>query len=279
MNKNLTNTVDSSINTSDSNSLDVGTTIAAGNQPIDPSLMGTGSDYANTAQPDLLANPLIQDKIADFLNIGGPVVWILLLMSLVAMSIIIIKIWQFSKLKPECHIALDNSLALWHKGEKNSAKVMLNSKYTVEKVTLVAMKGLTDNGVDKALLKEELNRIATLKLEQLRSYLRPLEVIATLSPLLGLLGTVIGMIMAFQQMAAAGNQVDPSVLSGGIWQALLTTAVGLSVAIPVVAIHTWLERKIERVASLMNDVVTQLFTSQIISEKSVINTKASNHAA
>lgn len=119
------------------------------------------------------------------------------------------------------------------------------------------MRGLTDNSVDKTLLKEELNRVATLKLEQLRSYLHPLEVIATLSPLLGLLGTVIGMIMAFQQMAAAGNQVDLSVLSGGIWQALLTTAVGLTVAIPVVAVHTWLERKIERVASLMNDVVTQ----------------------
>jgi biopolymer transport protein ExbB len=277
MNKNLTNTVDSSINTSDSNSPDVGTTIAAGNQPIDPS--SVGADIANGLQPDVLATPVMQDRIVDFLNVGGPVVWILLLMSLVAMSIIIIKIWQFSKLKPERHIALDKSLALWHKGDKTSAKVMLNSKYTVEKVTLVAMKGLTDSFIDKDLLKEELNRIATLKLEQLRSYLRPLEVIATLSPLLGLLGTVIGMIMAFQQMAAAGNQVDPSVLSGGIWQALLTTAVGLSVAIPVVAIHTWLERKIERVASLMNDVVTQLFTSQITTEKSVLNAKASNHAA
>jgi len=135
--------------------------------------------------------------------------------------------------------------------------LILNGKYSVEKVALVAMRGLTDNSVDKTLLKEELNRVATLKLEQLRSYLHPLEVIATLSPLLGLLGTVIGMIMAFQQMAAAGNQVDLSVLSGGIWQALLTTAVGLTVAIPVVAVHTWLERKIERVASLMNDVVTQ----------------------
>jgi biopolymer transport protein ExbB len=81
------------------------------------------------------------------------------------------------------------------------------------------------------------------------------------------------MIMAFQKMAAAGNQVDPSVLSGGIWQVLLTTAVGLTVALPVVAVHTWLERKIERVASLMNDVVTQLFTSQITAEKSVINSK------
>ena len=80
-------------------------------------------------------------------------------------------------------------------------------------------------------------------------------------------------------MAAAGNQVDPSVLSGGIWQALLTTAVGLTVAIPVVAAHTWLERKIERIAILMNDVVTQLFTSHITLENVATNAKGLNHAA
>jgi len=251
--------------------------LTIGNQPIDPSLVG--SDYANTVQQDVLASSLIQDRITEFLNVGGPVVWILLLMSLVAVSIMLIKIWQFSNLKPERRISIDKSLSLWHKGETTSAKLILNSKYSVERVALVAMRGLTDSTVDKTLLKEELNRIATLKLDQLRSYFRPLEVIATLSPLLGLLGTVIGMIMAFQQMAAAGNQVDPSVLSGGIWQALLTTAVGLSVAIPVVAVHTWLERKIERVGSLMNDVVTQLFTSQISTEKLAFNSKGLNHAA
>ncbi|HAD30684.1 MAG TPA: MotA/TolQ/ExbB proton channel family protein, partial [Methylophaga sp.] len=52
-------------------------------------------------------------------------------------------------------------------------------------------------------------------INQLRSYLRPLEVIASLSPLLGLFGTVLGMILAFQQMELAGSQIDPSVLSGG----------------------------------------------------------------
>lgn len=281
MNETPINSTASPANTAELNTLDAGTTMTSdltiANQTIDPSLLV--SESAKTMQQDVLADPLIQERIAEFLNVGGPVVWILLIMSLVAVSIMLIKIWQFSRLKPERRASIDKSLALWHKGETTSAKLILNGKYSVEKVALVAMRGLTDNTVDKTLLKEELNRIATLKLEQLRSYLRPLEVIATLSPLLGLLGTVIGMIMAFQQMAAAGNQVDPSVLSGGIWQALLTTAVGLTVAIPVVAVHTWLERKIERVASLMNDVVTQLFTSQITSEKSALNSKGLNHAA
>jgi biopolymer transport protein ExbB len=124
------------------------------------------------------------------------------------------------------------------------------------------MAGLSAQNSDRRLLADELERLATLRLNQLRSYLRPLDVIATLSPLLGLFGTVLGMIVAFQQMEAAGNRVDPSILSGGIWQALLTTAVGLAVAIPVVMAHNWLERKTERVAALMNDAVTRVFTTQ-----------------
>jgi biopolymer transport protein ExbB len=55
--------------------------------------------------------------------------------------------------------------------------------------------------------------------------------------LLGLFGTVLGMVEAFRQLELAGSQVDPAVLSGGIWQALLTTAVGLAVAIPAVLAH------------------------------------------
>ena len=68
------------------------------------------------------------------------------------------------------------------------------------------------------------------------------------------------MILAFQQLEAAGAQVDPSVLSSGIWRALLTTAMGLGIAIPVTAVHGWMERKVERVAAQMDDAVTQVFT-------------------
>ncbi|WP_417258496.1 MotA/TolQ/ExbB proton channel family protein [Celeribacter sp.] len=67
---------------------------------------------------------------------------------------------------------------------------------------------------------------------QVRRGLRALEVIAAIAPLLGLLGTVLGMIAAFQALQTSGNQADPGVLAGGIWEALLTTAAGMAVAIP-----------------------------------------------
>ncbi len=122
------------------------------------------------------------------------------------------------------------------------------------------MTGVRNPKLGDATLREELVRVASRQLETLSGYLRALEVIATLSPLLGLLGTVLGMIQAFQELAIAGSQVDPALLSGGIWQALLTTALGLAVAIPVVLVHSWLERRVERCGHAMEDAVTRVFT-------------------
>ena len=62
---------------------------------------------------------------------------------------------------------------------------------------------------------------------------------------MGLFGTVLGMITAFKDLQSAGNAVDPSILAGGIWVALLTTAVGLAVAMPVSVILTWFETRVE----------------------------------
>lgn len=229
---------------------------------IAPTEFGASVVLDKSAVVDSLVQeaPSVLERMQDFLLVGGPVVWVLLGFSVIALSIVLIKLWQFSFLRPESHRDVVQALALWREGEHVQAKVVLKRNRPVPELVYIAMRGVLSAREDIDLLKDELERVAALRLNQLRALLRPLEVIATLSPLLGLLGTVLGMITAFQKMEAAGNQVDPSVLSGGIWQALLTTAVGLAVAIPVVVLHSWLERKIERVAALMSDSVTQVFT-------------------
>lgn len=204
----------------------------------------------------------VQQKIIDFLQVGGPVVWILMVFSVVALTIVILKLWQLSSLRAESRKTVDQALLAWRKKEGDQALELLDEKRPIDSLVGFSMRSLQEHKMDVALIREEVERLAMNQLNQLRSFLRPLEIIASLSPLLGLLGTVLGMITAFQQMEGAGNQVDPSVLSGGIWQALLTTAVGLAVAIPVVTMHSWLERKIERIANNINDAVTQVFTSQ-----------------
>ena len=78
-----------------------------------------------------------------------------------------------------------------------------------------------------------------------RSLTDLLDIIAQIAPLLGLFGTVLGMIAAFQALQDAGTQVDPSLLAGGIWVALTTTAAGLAVAMPTSLIHSWLEGRMD----------------------------------
>jgi biopolymer transport protein ExbB len=114
-------------------------------------------------------------------------------------------------------------------------------------------------GWSEAALRQEALRKARELLAQWTAHLRILEVVSALAPLLGLFGTVLGMIEAFQAMEAAGSQVNPSLLSGGIWQALLTTAVGLGVAIPVSMANSWFERRVEVQAGALQDSIDRVF--------------------
>ena len=193
---------------------------------------------------------------------GGPVIWLLLVMSLLALTIVIAKWLQFAYLGINRSDFVNYSLVQWRKGNFMPAIKTLgdHQKRPAAQVVEAAMSGLVSRQPVETV-KEEVTRVAKLHIAQMRSWLKPLELIASISPLVGLLGTVLGMIEAFRQLETAGNQVDPSVLSGGIWQALLTTAVGLMVAIPAMLAHQWLERRVERSAHMMQDAATQVFTS------------------
>tara|TARA_R110001583_G_scaffold41314_2_gene131539 strand:- start:5388 stop:6416 length:1029 start_codon:yes stop_codon:yes gene_type:complete len=199
--------------------------------------------------------------LQNLLEIGGPIVWILGLFSVISLGIIFIKCWQFFPLQAENTSDVEEALNHWQQGQLDKAQSVLKLHRPISLLVNNAMAGLREKQ-SLSLLKQELTCQATEKINEFRMLLRPLEVIANLSPLLGLMGTVLGMISAFQNMEGAGNQVDPSVLSGGIWQALLTTAVGLAVAIPVVAAYNWLDRKVERISNELNNKVTRVFTLQ-----------------
>ena len=88
--------------------------------------------------------------------------------------------------------------------------------------------------------------------------LRGLATMAALAPLLGLLGTVIGMIRAFMVIEGHGSNVSPALLAGGIWEALLTTAAGLSIAIPCLMFHNLFQGRIEQVEGELGRMATEL---------------------
>lgn len=95
-----------------------------------------------------------------------------------------------------------------------------------------------------------------------RRGLRALDLIATIAPLIGLLGTVLGMIEAFQALQEAGSRADPAALAGGIWQALLTTAAGMAVAIPASMALSWFDSVTDRLQAEMEDLATRIFIAR-----------------
>lgn len=103
-------------------------------------------------------------------------------------------------------------------------------------------------------------------LESVEKHLRGLSVVAQTTPLLGLLGTVTGMIKAFMRIQEAGGEVNVASLAGGIWEALLTTAFGLIVAIPVLFVYHFFETRVDRYARLIRDTGERLVALKRTSE-------------
>lgn len=196
--------------------------------------------------------------LTQILDTGGSVVAILLLMALIALTVFLVKCLQLWKSGVFFSSAQHRSeqLISSHKDQLASAKSVSKRPFEAEKITSTIISLVNANKRKSAAA--EASRLFEQHHGNLRSHLSILELIASLAPSLGLLGTVLGMIEAFQAMELAGREVDPSVLSGGIWQALLTTAVGLSVAMPTIVMLSWLNRRLETYFSQLDNLLSGL---------------------
>ncbi|HET8726802.1 MAG TPA: MotA/TolQ/ExbB proton channel family protein, partial [Alphaproteobacteria bacterium] len=160
-------------------------------------------------------------QAVDFFNAGGPVMYVLLGCSIVGLAVLLLKLAQFALLRVGRRSFVEPALAAAADGRVREALDRLAPERSpLARVMEAAVRGLSARPDDDALVREEVGRVAAAELEGLRSHLRVLEIIGSLSPLLGLFGTVLGMITAFQRLQEAGRNVDPAVLSGGIWEAL-----------------------------------------------------------
>jgi biopolymer transport protein ExbB len=212
---------------------------------------------------------------------GGPVIWALSVFSVIGLTVASFKIWQlFVQLKVSDSSA-ERAFKLLEDGKKPEALILINGhRNPSAKVLSRCLQLFANQSLNHQQARDEAYRGARLQAEQLNSHLRILEVIATLAPLLGLLGTVLGMIEAFRAMEAAGEHVNPAILSGGIWQALLTTAAGLIVAIPISLLHSWLERCAERQTQSIQNTIEYAFTLNSQNKKPVhsVSKEASEQA-
>lgn len=179
------------------------------------------------------------NALARVAELGGPVVLLLMMLSVATLAVILVKLWHFAASGVGRHKALREAIALWDKGDEPAARAALerSSSYLAPVVAL-AFRATPE--AETRLVAEAEDRFAALE-----RGLRFLDSVAQLAPLLGLFGTVLGMIEAFQSMQDAGAQVNPSLLAGGIWVALLTTAVGLAIAMPTALVLSWFEARME----------------------------------
>ncbi|WP_120499744.1 MotA/TolQ/ExbB proton channel family protein [Roseovarius sp. EL26] len=172
-------------------------------------------------------------------DIGGPVVMILMGVSVITLATVLFKLWQFAVAGVARHKALSDAVTAWDLGDRSGARAHLaRSKSYLAPVIKMAFEGQPSDA--HRLQAEVESRFARLE-----TGFRFLDSVAQLAPLLGLFGTVLGMIEAFQALQVAGSQVDPSILAGGIWVALLTTAVGLVVAMPTALVLSWFEGRMD----------------------------------
>ena len=180
----------------------------------------------------------LQSALLRIVELGGPVVLLLGAISVLVLAVVLYKLWQFSTSGVGRHKALQDAVAAWDNGDRTGARHHLdNSRSYLRPVITMALDGQTDAA--------RLDAEAETRFAKLESGFRLLDSVAQLAPLLGLFGTVLGMISAFQALQEAGTQVDPSILAGGIWVALLTTAVGLAVAMPTALVLSWFEARMD----------------------------------
>jgi biopolymer transport protein ExbB len=238
--------------------VDAGAPVDVQLQPVTPD-QGPPVDAAPLPDVGILdSSPL--ESLSAFIDLGGPVVALLLALSVFALTIVIIKLWQFATLMRGTRRRIPNAIRLWLAGDHASAvKAIGDVPGPVANVIGQTMLSLARQR-DEAIVREQTEHRAATLLAGMRSYLRGLESVVQVAPLLGLFGTVIGMIEAFQSLEAAGTQVDPGDLAGGIWVALLTTAVGLAVAMPVSLVLHWLEGRIERFGQKLEGWLTDVMT-------------------
>lgn len=200
-------------------------------------------------------------KTIDFLDMGGGAMWAIGALSVLTLTVILWKIMQLSWLGAWSGGRVTRrALALWAAHDRKGALALLANRRSLRAhVIRAAMQAARDPALSNAAAQAETLRVARAQLTRAASGLRAIELFATIGPLLGLFGTVTGMIAAFQALQEAGVRADPATLAGGIWEALLTTAAGMAVAIPAQIALTWFDSVTTRLRHEMEDGATLVF--------------------
>jgi biopolymer transport protein ExbB len=181
---------------------------------------------------------------------GGPLMYPILLCSILALAIFLERLWIFFRIRRGTPVLVKEVENLVLKNKIDEALIVCQRNGNPLARIFIAALRLA--GRPREQIKTVVDEVGSREVAPLERYLGLLGTIATISPLLGLLGTVLGMIRAFTVIAVQGIGT-PATLGGGISEALITTATGLSVAIPAILLHKYLAGRVDRITMDMEE--------------------------
>lgn len=188
----------------------------------------------------------------DIVQKGGPMMYLIILSSILAFGVVIERVYNFSRIRIDANKFMDSITTVLKRNKIIEAIEMCD--LTPGPIAHIIKAGILKHDRSRLEIKEAIEEAAQLEIPRLEKHLPILATIAHIAPLLGLLGTVTGMIRSFQviqQKALSMAPVNPGDLAGGIWESLLATVAGISVAIPTYVVYNYL---VSQVDSLIYDM-------------------------
>jgi biopolymer transport protein ExbB len=194
-----------------------------------------------------------RQSLREHLASGGPIVWPILAIGVVALGLVIERAVWLNRVRGDTDRIMGRVNELAARGDWRGCDGFLEQIRTKPwPVVRVISAGMTARGEDREALESVLQEAILRELPHLERFLSVLAVFAAVAPLLGLLGTVTGMIETFRVITVYGTG-DPKLMSGGISEALVTTELGLAVAIPIMLLHTVLSRRVDHIVGDMEE--------------------------
>ncbi|WP_339019629.1 MotA/TolQ/ExbB proton channel family protein [Fusobacterium animalis] len=193
-----------------------------------------------------------------YLEVGGPILWVLVIISIGAFAVVLERIVFFARNEKNVGSNFrDEILSLVANKKIDEAITLCDTKKSCVASAVKKFLQKAPRGIDVQDYEFILKEITIKETSPYESRLNLLASVISISPMLGLLGTVTGMIRAFTNISKYGTG-DAAIVADGIAEALLTTAAGLMIAIPVIVVYNYLNRRLEKMENEIDDVVTNI---------------------
>ena len=187
----------------------------------------------------------------EFFAKGGILVGPILFCSVLALAIFLERLIRFSRVRIRGFGLVRKMAQHVREGEPHRALAVAEESHSPMGRVLGQAIEVLDQ--DRETLETVVVHSTDEEVRELSRYVQVLATIGNIAPLLGLLGTVLGMIKAFMVIQQMGGKVNAAVLAGGIWEAMLTTALGLTVALPTMVAHSYLVARVDRYEAQLQD--------------------------